>query len=126
MDFISHPIIVTNAGAETERWVLRFTSQTNVELIGETRGLVFSGAFNADIAPINPRTKVDGVGGVPYLVIPVAANGGGWSAGNIVRINTVGAIAPIWIARSIMQSDEPVGDGEDGCEIYSLGNVDRP
>lgn len=126
MDFISHPIVVTNAGAETERWVLRFTSQTNVELIGETRGLVFSGAFNADIAPINPRTKVDGVGGVPYLVIPVAANGGGWSAGNIVRINTVGAIAPIWIARSIMQSDEPAGDGEDGCEIYSLGNVDRP
>lgn len=127
MDFIAHPITVTNEGAETERWCLRWTSSSNVELIGEKRGLVFSGAFNTDIAPINPRTRDEsGVGGVPYLTIPLAANGGGWSAGNVVRINTVGAIAPIWIARSISQSEEPDGDGVDGCEIYALGNVDRP
>jgi len=127
LDLIAHPITVTNEGCETERWVLRWTNTTNVELIGETRGLVFTGAFNANIAPINPRTRDDdGLNGVPYLTIPVAANGGGWSAGNVVRINTVGAIAPIWMARSIMQSDEPLGDGADGCEIHALGNIDRP
>ena len=127
LDVIAHPVVVTNEGAETERWVLRWTNTTNVELIGETRGLVFSGAFNANIAPINPRTRDEGgLNGVPYLTIPVAANGGGWSAGNVVRINTVGAIAPIWMARSIMQSDEPLGDGADGCEIHALGNIDRP
>ncbi|MCK2095237.1 hypothetical protein [Thauera aromatica] len=132
LDTIAHPIEVTNEGAETERWILRWTSTTNVELIGQRRGLVYSGPFSADIAPINPRTRIwDAVtetwtGGVPYLTIPVAANGGGWSAGNVVRINTVGALADIWIARSIQQSDEPIGDGADGVEIYALGNIDRP
>lgn len=127
LDVIAHPIEVTNEGAETERWLLRWTSTTNVELIGQRRGLVFSGPFTADIAPINPRTRnPDGSGGVPYLRIPVAANGGGWSTGNVVRINTVGALADIWIARSIQQSDEPLGDGEDGVELYALGNIDRP
>lgn len=127
LDVIAHPIEVTNEGAETERWLLRWINTTTVELIGQRRGLVYSGAFNADIAPINPRTRgPDGSGGVPYLRIPVAANGGGWSAGNVVRINTVGAIAPLWIARSIQQSDEPLDDGADGCELYALGNIDRP
>uniref|UniRef100_UPI000AD2546F hypothetical protein n=1 Tax=Thauera butanivorans TaxID=86174 RepID=UPI000AD2546F len=68
----------------------------------------------------------DGSGGVPYLLIPAAANGGGWITGNVVRINTVGAIADVWIAQSIQQSDAPAGDGADGCELYALGNVDRP
>jgi enoyl-CoA hydratase/carnithine racemase len=127
LDVIAHPITVTNEGAETERWLLRWTSTTNVELIGERRGLVYSGAFTADIAPINSRTRnTDGTGGTPYLTIPVAANGGGWSAGNVVRINTVGALADIWLARSIQQSDEPLGTGADGCELYALGNIDRP
>lgn len=127
LDVIAHPIEVTNEGAETERWLLRWTSTTSVELIGQRRGLVYSGPFTADIAPINPRTRnPDGTGGVPYLRIPLAANGGGWSAGNVVRINTVGALADIWIARSIQQSDEPLGDGEDGVELYALGNIDRP
>lgn len=127
LDTIAHPIQVTNEGAETERWLLRWTSTTNVELIGQRRGLVFSGPFTADIAPINPRTRnPDGTGGAPYLRIPLAANGGGWSTGNVVRINTVGALADIWIARSIQQSDEPLGDGEDGVELYALGNIDRP
>lgn len=127
LDVIAHPIEVTNEGAETERWLLRWTSTTNVELIGQRRGLVYSGPFTADIAPVNPRTRDEnGLNGVPYLRIPVAANGGGWSAGNVVRINTVGALADIWIARSIQQSDEPLGDGEDGVELYALGNIDRP
>ncbi|MBY6102296.1 hypothetical protein [Marinobacter nauticus] len=127
LNTIAHPITVTNEGAETERWVLRFTSSTNVELIGQRVGLVFSGPFTDDIAPINPRTRnEDGSGGVPYLTIPVAANGGGWSTGNIVRINTVGALADFWMARAIQQSDEPLDDGADGCEIHALGNIDRP
>lgn len=127
LDTIAHPVQVTNEGAETERWLLRWTATTTVELIGQRRGLVYSGSFTADIAPINPRTRnPDGSGGVPYLRIPVAANGGGWSTGNVVRINTVGALADIWIARSIQQSDAPSGDGADGVEIYALGNVDRP
>ncbi|GAA3562017.1 hypothetical protein [Marinobacter xestospongiae] len=127
LNVIAHPITVTNEGAETERWALRWRSATQVELIGERIGLVYTGPFSEDIAPINPRTRnEDGSGGVPYLTIPAAANGGGWNTGNVVRINTVGAIADFWIAQGIQQSDVPLGDGLDGCEIHGLGNIDRP
>jgi len=134
LNVIDFPITVTNEGCDTDRWLLRWTSTTAVELISENRGLVWTGSFPAyvsgtpvNIAPINPRTRdSEGLNGVPYLTIDQRSNGGGWSAGNVVRINTVGAIADLWIARSIQQSDEPDGDGADGCEIYALGNIDRP
>jgi hypothetical protein len=129
LNLIDYPITVTNEGCDTDRWVLRFLSSATAELISEKRGLVWSGSYTeggVDIAPVNPRTKdADGVG-TPYMVIPGAANGGGWSAGNVVRINTIGAIADMWMARAIQQSDEPMDDGADGCEIYALGNIDRP
>ena len=137
LNTIDFPITVTNEGCDTDRWVLRWLTTTTVELISEHRGLVWSGSFPAyvsgdpvDIAPINPRTRTltDGVytGGTPFLIIPQRANGGGFSAGNIVRINTIGAIADFWIARSIQQSDEPDDSGADGCELYALGNINRP
>lgn len=132
LNMIDHPITVTNEGCDTDRWIFRCTNaSTNAwELISERRGLVWSGTYTQtgdDVAPINPRTRgEDGQGGVPYMTIPAAANGGGWSNGNVVRINTVGAIADFWIARAIQQSDEPLDDGADGCEIYALGNIDRP
>lgn len=208
LNFIDYPIIVTNEGCDTDRWVLRFTGTTTAELISEKRGVVWSGTYSAggaDIAPVNSRTRgpdgsthycnydteasgpfVEGEtlnfsksgvtstgvlktitdngpsgiiyfellsgatpttgttvtgatsgataltsgttyrNGMPYMTIPGAANGGGWSAGNVVRINTIGAIADFWMARSIQQSDEPPGEGTDGCEVYALGNIDRP
>jgi hypothetical protein len=79
------------------------------------------------LALINPRTRnPDGTGGTYYFRIPQQAWGSGWASGNVIRINTIGAIADFWVARSIAQSDEPMGDGADGCEIYALGNIDRP
>lgn len=136
LNLIDYPITVTNEGADTERWVFRCTNAASNlwELIGEHRGLVWSGTYApyvsgtpVDVAPINPRTRDEnGQNGTPYMVIPQRANGGGWSTGNVVFIPTVGAIADFWIARSIQQSDEPDDDGADGCEIYALGNIDRP
>jgi hypothetical protein len=134
LNTIDFPITVTNEGCDTDRWLLRWLTTTSVELISEKRGLIWTGSYTSggsDIAPINPRTRtaVPGggwAGGVPYMVIPAAANGGGWSAGNVVRINTIGAIADLWMARAIQQSDEPLDDGADGCEVYALGNIDRP
>ena len=137
LNTIDFPVTVTNEGADTDRWIFRVVNAgaNQWELISEKRGLVWSGTYapgGADVAPINPRTRVwdeqsqAWVGGTPYMTIPGLANGGGWANGNVVRINTVGAIADFWIARSIAQSDEPAGDGLDGAEIYALGNIDRP
>lgn len=137
LNLIDFPIEVTNEGADTDRWVLRVVNagSNEWELISENRGLVWSGTYapgGDDIAPINPRTRifdeVSGtfVGGEPYMRIPGAANGGGWSSGNVVRINTVGAIVDMWIARSIQQSEAPLDDGVDGVEIHTLGNVNNP
>jgi hypothetical protein len=137
LNLIDFPIEVTNEGCDTDNWLLRCvnSSSNQWELISRNRGLVWSGTYlpgGSDIAPINPRTRVwdEGsqtwVGGVPYLRIPGAANGGGWSSGNVVRIDTVGAIVDMWVARSIQQSEEPAGDGIDGMEMYALGNVNNP
>lgn len=137
LNLIDFPITVTNEGCDTDRWLFRCTNAaTNAwELISENRGLVWSGTYavgGADVAPINARTRTwdietgQWIGGTPYLVIPGQANGGGWATGNCIRINTIGAIADFWIARSIQQSDEPLDDGYDSVEIYALGNVDRP
>ena len=132
LNLIDYPITVTNEGCDTDRWIFRCTSSGGNawELISEKRGLIWQGIYSQsgeDVAPINPRTRgPEGQGGTPYMVIPAAANGGGWATGNVIRINTVGAIADFWIARAIQQSDEPLDDGADGCEIYALGNIDRP
>ncbi|TCW36283.1 hypothetical protein [Marichromatium gracile] len=137
LNLIDHPIQVTNEGCDTDRWVLRCANAASDqwELISENRGLVWQGVYapgGEDIAPINPRTRIDLGGGAystgaPYMTIPAAANGGGWSTGNVVRIDTVGAIAEFWVARSIQQSDEPADPAAaDGCEIHALGNIDRP
>ena len=133
LDLINYPIEMTNFGAENERWVLLFTSSTTATLFGERRGVVWSGAFtknSADIAPINPRTRTrleNGTytGGVPFMIIKAASNGGGWSEGNCFRFNTIGAMSRIVIVRTIQQSDEPAGAGLDGCEIQALGNIKR-
>ncbi len=136
LNLIDFPITVNNEGCDTDRWIFRVTnaSLNEWELISEKRGLVWTGTYSpggTDVAPINPRTRTeqtDGsfTGGVPYMTIPGDANGGGWSTGNSVRINTVGAIVDMWIARSIAQSDPPAGDGVDGMEMYALGNIDNP
>jgi hypothetical protein len=135
LNLIDYPIVVTNEGTDTDRWAIKWLTSTSVQVWSEKRGLVWSGIFDVggtDIAPINPRTKTwdanlqQWIGGTPYFVIPNEANGGGWAAGNTLRLNTVGAISDVWVARAINQSEAPLGDGEDGCEIYALGNIDRP
>ncbi|MEO5343784.1 MAG: hypothetical protein H7842_10685 [Gammaproteobacteria bacterium SHHR-1] len=127
LNTIDYPIEVNNEGCDTDRWALKFTSTAGGDVISEKRGVVGTFSTSLELAIINPRTRnPDGSGGTYYFRVPQAAWGSGWAAGNVIRINTVGAIADFWIARSIQQSDAPAGDGADGCEIYALGNIDRP
>lgn len=112
------PLVVTNTGAVTERWALRFTNSTTFECIGEHVGNIGSGTINADFSPINPNR------GVPYFVVNALGWGSGWVPGNIVRINTVAAIAPFAAIRTVQPG--PAVGVDYSFEILGLGDVNRP
>lgn len=93
------PVETSNDGAITERWSLIFTNTTTVRVIGESVGEVAVLPIANDIAPLNPAT------GKPYFTLLAIGWGGGWAAGNVLRFNTFGAGAPVWIARTVRQSE---------------------
>jgi hypothetical protein len=99
---VLYPIDVTNAGAIQERWALVFTGATAFACYGEYSGLVAEGTTGADFAPINPIT------GTPYFTINHLGWGAGWSAGNVLRFNTIAANFPLQLARTTLQSDPAV------------------
>ena len=112
------PIEVTNAGASTERWALRFTSTTAFEVIGEHVGVIATGDINSVCAPVNPAT------GYPYFTVRPLGWGTGWAVGNIVRINTIGALCPVWIVRTVQPG--PEAGINYSFDLLARGDVDRP
>lgn len=112
----ANPIVVTNHGAITQRWAVRFKNTTDFELIGEETGIIATGNTGNPFAPINPGT------GYPYFTIPSAGWGSGWATGNVYRFNTDGANAPAWVVRSIAPSDPFVG--QDKITVAVRGDID--
>ena len=112
------PIAITNAGGTTERWVLQFTSTSQFRVIGEHVGVIATGDINAVCSPLNPAT------GKPYFTIDPLGWGSGWAVGNILRINTVGAIYPFWVVRTIQPGPET--GIEHSFSILARGDVNRP
>lgn len=113
-----YPIRVTNRGALTERWVVRFTNSTSFEVIGENVGVIATGNTSTDCAPNNPAT------GVPYFHLPALGWGNGWATGNVLRFNTIGAQFPVWVVRTVQQGPESVPD--DHFTLLIRGDVDTP
>ncbi len=112
-----YPVTVSNRGAIEERWQIVFTNTTVVNVIGETIGqIVTAHAIANELAPINPAT------GVPYFTIDPAGWGAGWSAGNVVRMNTVAANFPVWVARTILQG--PPSQSTDQFIIGIRGDIE--
>lgn len=93
----NNPIVVTNRDAIEERWALVFTSATAFRIVGETVGEIGTGSTTTLTAPINPMT------GYPYFTISLAAWSTGWSAANVVRLNTEAAKNPVWFGNAIQQ-----------------------
>ena len=113
------PVEVTNAGALSERWVLQFTNSSTFRVIGEHVGVVMAnGDINTDCAPINPIT------GQPYFTLPAIGWGAGWAAGNVLRMNTVGAMFTYNVIRTVQAGPEA---GQDyAFSLLTRGDVDRP
>lgn len=92
------PIEVDNAGAVTQRWVIRFRNTTDFELIGQHVGVVAAGTINEDFEPVNPL-------GGNYMIVRALGWGVGWAAGNVVRINTVAAGAAFNVIRPVQPGE---------------------
>lgn len=112
------PIEVTNYGASTERFALWFTSSTQFRILGEHVGQIGTGDINAVCAPINPAT------GHPYFTINPLGWGSGWATGNVLRLNTVGALAPVWVVRTVQPGVEAGIDYS--FDLLTRGDVNRP
>lgn len=112
-----YPILITNNGAIQERWALVFTDATNFRCVGEYSGQIGLGNINADYAPINPVT------GVPYFTIKKEGWGAGWANGNVLRFNTIAATYPVWVIRTVKQSEPTVLS--DQFQIMLRGDIDR-
>ncbi|MFZ6709539.1 hypothetical protein [Undibacterium sp. TC9W] len=112
------PIVVTNKGALTERWAIRFTNTTTFDIIGEHVGVIGTGTTTADSSPINPAASV------PYFTLKAVGWGSGWAVGNVLRFNTVGATNPVWVARTILQG--PPSSINDKFTLLVRGDIDQP
>ncbi|TCB67388.1 hypothetical protein E0H88_12730 [Acinetobacter sp. ANC 4216] len=112
-----YPLQVTNKGAIQERWALIFTDAQSFRCIGEYSGQIGTGSVNVDFAPINPVT------GVPYFIIKKEGWGAGWANGNVLRFNTVAANFPVWVIRTVKQSEPAVLS--DQFQIMLRGDIDR-
>lgn len=112
---IDHPLEVLNNGCVRERWRINFTSTTAFQVIGENLGVIATGSTAADVSPTNGLTSL------PYFTLRAAGWGTGWSVGNQLRFNTVGATAPTWVARTVLPGATLTGDSVD---LQLRGDVD--
>lgn len=113
---VAYPLEITNQGSIKERWLIRFTTSTSFQVVGETVGVIGNGNTSTDVAILNPAT------GAPYFTIRQEGWGAGWNAGNSLRFNTDGAQAPFWIARTILSG--PATATEDSFATQNRGDAD--
>jgi hypothetical protein len=115
-DKTTYPLVVTNAGAVTERWCLRFTNTTTFQVIGEHLGILGTGNTGADTLVPNPNSTE------PYFTLKAAGWGQGWAAGNCLFFQTISAKPPIWLAETIQQGAEVETDHS--LTLIARGDVD--
>lgn len=97
---IDFPLTTTNRGAVTERWAIIFTSSSAFRIVGEKYGQVGIGDVNTITQPNNTAT------GTPFFSIPIAGWGGGWAAGNVLRLNTAACGTAIGVVRTVLQGPD--------------------
>jgi hypothetical protein len=61
---------------------------------------------------------------VPYFELSALGWGAGWSAGNVVRLNTVAANFPVYVARTVLQGNPT--QQSDQFTLGIRGDIDRP
>jgi len=83
-------IVLNNMGSVEDAFTLTFTSATAFTCSGALEGALSSGAIGTQYSPNNANISN------PYFVIPTAAWGGAWAAGDKVYFSTHASAAAIW------------------------------
>lgn len=119
-DFTGHPVAMSNRGAVTERWALKFRNDAvTFDLIGEHLGQIATGTVNENFSPPNPQAD-----NTPYFTLAALGWGNGWSAGNTLFIHTVGAEMSVGVIRSTTPG---VSASVNYSAVLSIrGDKDRP
>lgn len=113
-----YPMVLTDDGAITDRWMIKFTSSSQFELYSEALGFVGKFDVLTNLAPINPAT------GKPYFTIDKRAFGTDtpWAAQDVIRFNTWGTLMPVWVLCAVQPNPNPP-TGTDGFEQYLFGDT---
>lgn len=111
------PIEVTNESCIQEEWALILTSTTSFDFIGKNVGKIASGSLLEDFSPLNPVTKK------PLLKLKKEGFSTGGRVGNVLRFNTNAANYPVWVVRTVLQSNATNIDHSFSLEFK--GNKDR-
>ena len=113
-----YPMILTDDGAITDRWMIKFASGSQFELYSEALGFVGKFDTLTDLAPINPAT------GKPYFTIDKRAFGTDtpWAVQDVIRFNTWGTLMPVWVLCAVQPNPNPP-TGTDGFEQYLFGDT---
>ena len=113
-----YPMVLTDDGAITDRWMIKFTSGSQFELYSEALGFVGKFDVLTNLAPINPAT------GKPYFTIDKRAFGTDtpWAAQDVIRFNTWGTLMPVWVLCAVQPNPNPP-TGTDGFEQYLFGDT---
>lgn len=113
-----YPMILTDDGAITDRWMIKFTSSSQFELYSEALGFVGKFDTLTNLAPINPAT------GKPYFTIDKRAFGTDtpWAVQDVIRFNTWGTLMPVWVLCAVQPNPNPP-TGTDGFEQYLFGDT---
>lgn len=112
------PMVLTDDGAISERWLIKFISGSQFELYGETLGFVQKTDTLQNLAPINPATQK------PYFTIPRQAfgNDAPWATQDVIRFNTWGTLLPVWVLCAVQPSTS-TQEGEDGFTQCLFGDT---
>lgn len=108
--------VVTNQGAETDRWAIVMTSGNTFDCYSERLGKIGNGNTATDYSPTNPAT------GAPFFTLAAASWASGLLVGSAFRFNTEGACAPCWALRAIVPGSS--ASGTDRAVVRLHGSVD--
>ncbi len=116
----AHPIVVSNAGALSDRFALRIKSSgSTFDFHSEHMGVLAEGSINADFAPANPIKP-----GAPLLQLAASGWGGNWVAGNTLFLKVQAAMQSMAVIRTV-QPGAPAGL-DYSFDLLTGGDIDRP